>query len=235
MLKFKTIICAICMALIVVTMPMTTYAYGNSSTPTDLYTRFEDFPLRYKFYAYYQCKINDLSYPMFLAVAYNESRFTVTAEYLNKDGTIDRGLCQINDACFDFLNRQEILDNSQQLFNPYVNIDCYITLMKYHKEYTHDDDKALLRYQVGEGAYKRRYTNGELTNSTHQRVLNYKDAYCTYLDNNQILLDILNSYPEASVDNRFQKMKHRYEMVSNYDIKKGIGEFNGTSILQPLW
>lgn len=144
---------------------------------------------------------------MFLAVAYNESRFQTDAVHINQNGSIDRGLCQINDACFDFLYNKGVLNSKEELFNPYINIDCYIALMKYHKTYTRDDSKALLRYQVGEGKYRRKYNEGTLTNPTHQRVLDLELKYRTYLNSLSAQLELqnvittpylLNDYPELN-------------------------------------
>lgn len=174
------------------------FAYGIQEQEVTI----NNFPLQYKKYAYSKCKENDLSYEMFLAVAFNESRFTVNATNINKNGTIDRGLCQINDSCFSFLNSKGVLKNKEQLFDPYININCYIELMKYHKEFTGDEDLALLRYQVGAGGYKKVMSNGG-TNKTHQRVLKYKKDFKEYLINNpHEILDLysLSNFPYLCED-----------------------------------
>ena len=129
---------------------------------------------------------------MFLAVAFNESRFTIDAMNINKNGTIDRGLCQINDSCFSFLNSKGVLNSKEELFNPYINIDCYIELMKYHKEFTGNENLALLRYQVGAGGYKK-IINSRKANETHQKVLKYRDDFRNYMKSNPLeILDLYN-------------------------------------------
>lgn len=207
------------MFLVICAVPV--HAYNNYEFSTDVYKLYDNFPNHIKRYAYLKCKYNNLSYTMFLAVAYNESRFQTDVEHLNKNGTIDRGLCQINDACFDFLHSRGVLNNKEELFNPYTNIDCYVELMKYHKNYALDDDKALLGYQVGEGAYKYKYGNGTLTNKTHQFVLSIKQLYDTYPRKYSFLRD------KFILSNDI--------LIALYSGQKGIGDFNGNYSMQPLW
>lgn len=119
---------------------------------------------------------------MFLAVAFNESRFTEDAVHVNKNGTIDRGLCQINDSCFSFLYNKGLIDNKEQLFDAYRNIDCYIRLMKYHLDYTQNEDLALLRYQVGAGRYAKQLSQQQ--EKIYKTVLGYKDYFTSYMKTN---------------------------------------------------
>ena len=154
-------------------------AYYQSSTD-NIVSLYQTLPQDVKQYAFTKCNQRGISYSLFVAVAYNESRFQPDAINVNKNGTVDRGLCQINDSCHRFLKSKNIFQTTDQLFDVYTNIDCFIALMEYHMSYTKDEYQALLGYQVGEGAYKRRYLDGHLTNKTHQSVWNKKcemDAY----------------------------------------------------------
>lgn len=182
-------------------MATSVFAYGSKEQQVSIH----NFPAEYKQYAYSQCKENNLSYEMFLAVAFNESRFTADAVHINKNGTTDRGLCQINDSCISFLQNKGAITSKEDLFNVYKNIDCYIELMKYHLEFTGDEDLALLRYQVGAGRYKT-IMSDKKTTSTHQTVLKYKDDFTKYLANNPLEIAelyslsnykyLLDEYPE---------------------------------------
>lgn len=144
---------------------------------TEMEKEYEKFPERYRVYAQEQCEQNDLSYNIFCRVAFNESRFKPTVENTNSNGTVDRGLCQINDSCVELLIENEIINSKEDLFDPYKNIDAYVFLMSYHKDFTDDEKLALLRYQVGAGAFKNKYDNGNKTNDTFDRVIVYSEFY----------------------------------------------------------
>ena len=159
--------------IIVFFRPISTGAYSHTS-PDSIISCYNKFPVHLREYAQIQCEKADISYELFLAVVYNESRFQPDATHINKNGTIDRGLCQINDACHPFLYSKNIISSPDDLYNPYININAFISLMEYHLSYTTNEYHALLGYQVGEGAYRQRYENGRKTNSTHQFVWNRK-------------------------------------------------------------
>lgn len=159
--------------LIVFFRPVSIRAYNHTS-PDSFISCYSKFPVHLREYARTHCEKADISYELFLAVAHNESRFQPDATHINKNGTVDRGLCQINDACHPFLYSRNIISSPDDLYNPYININAFISLMEYHLSYTTDEYHALLGYQVGEGAYRQRYENGSKTNSTHQFVWNKK-------------------------------------------------------------
>ena len=159
-------------------------AYGGGAGD-DITVLYHRLPLSVKQYAFLKCSEKNISYSLFCAVAYNESRFTSSAIHRNKNGTFDRGLCQINDACHPFLIRQGLMTDPDSLFNPYTNIDCFIALMEYHLSYTKNEYQALLGYQVGEGAFKNKYEHGSLTNKTHQTVWNKKCEMDEFFSNNR--------------------------------------------------
>lgn len=175
-------------------------AYG-SGAGDDITVLYHRLPLSVKQYAFLKCSEKNISYSLFCAVAYNESRFTSGAIHINKNGTVDRGLCQINDACHPFLIRQGLMTDPDSLFNPYTNIDCFIGLMEYHLSYTTDEYHALLAYQVGEGAFKNKYSFGSKTNTTHQSVWDKKEIMDSYFHSNtQALCQLLTpgTYPFLS-------------------------------------
>lgn len=171
-----------------------------SAAEVEYIATYNNFDTEYKNYAKNQCELNGLSYEMFLAVAYNESRFTPEASHINSNGTTDHGLCQINDACVPFLQSRGTIDNTYDLYDVYKNIDSYIAIMSYHYSDTQDEDLALLRYQVGEGAYAKKYANGSLTNETHQKVIEIKNLYKNYLKEEKLM-----NYMKKKICNRCGK------------------------------
>ena len=186
-------------------------AYYPSSSD-NIVTLYEQLPQDIKQYAFEKCSRRGISYSLFLAIAYNESRFQPDAVNINKNGTVDRGMCQINDSCHKFLQSKGIFQTTDQLFNVYINIDCFIALMEYHMSYTKNEYQSLLGYQVGEGAYKNKYANGNLTNKTHQSVWNKKCEMDEYFKENELhLLQFLNPYT-------YKYLARRYPILQNKDL-----------------
>ena len=135
-------------------------------------------PDEYKMYAWAVAQSAGVSYEMVLAIIHNESRFQADATHLNTNGTTDWGLMQINDVCENFVNRKvpgvtQIAD----LLDPYLNMQAGGALLRYHMNYTGNEDAALLRYQVGEGYYNKLLAQGVTTTATHQKVLNFRDVF----------------------------------------------------------
>lgn len=140
----------------------------------ELYNGWDD---ECKEYTYAECESLGLDYDIVVAIIYNESRFQASATHLNTNGTTDWGLMQINDVCFDYLNENCGIEAMDELLDPYTAIRCGTAILKYHKDYTQDDSLALLRYQVGEGAYRRMEKRGITSNDTHSAVSVIADIY----------------------------------------------------------
>lgn len=118
-----------------------------------------------------RCLEYDLDLSVLKAVAWNESRFQPDATHVNTNGTTDWGMFQINDSCYNYLHDEIGLDSMPELLDPYTNIDAAVTLMRYHKDATGDDALALMRYQCGEGNFKKKLQQGIYSTQTQQRVL----------------------------------------------------------------
>ena len=143
----------------------------------DPLAQYENWDTKYKEYTYSLCEENNIDYCIVIAIIYHESRFQADSTHLNNNGTTDWGLMQINDVCFDYLNKNCNLESMEDLLDPYTAIRCGVALLKYHKDYTQDDSLALLRYQVGEGAYKRMTRLGVTTSDTCDAVLEIAKTY----------------------------------------------------------
>lgn len=128
------------------------------------------------------CDEYGVDYSLALGVIYNESRFKSGLTHMNSNGTIDYGLMQVNEVNFKYLNRTLGITSMNQLLDDRVGIRCGIHLLAYHKNATGNDSAALLRYQVGEGTYRKYVKNGKHTNDTHGRVWQYRDIYHEYLN-----------------------------------------------------
>lgn len=128
------------------------------------------------------CDEYDVDYSLALSVIYNESRFKSGLTHMNSNGTIDYGLMQVNEVNFKYLNKTLGITSMNQLLDDRVGIRCGVHLLAYHKNATGNDSAALLRYQVGEGTYRKYVKNGKHTNDTHGRVWQYRDIYHEYLN-----------------------------------------------------
>ena len=128
------------------------------------------------------CDEYGVDYSLALGVIYNESRFKSGLTHMNSNGTIDYGLMQVNEVNFKYLNKALGITSMNQLLDDRVGIRCGVHLLAYHKNATGNDSAALLRYQVGEGTYRKYVKNGKHTNDTHGRVWQYRGIYHEYLN-----------------------------------------------------
>lgn len=138
-----------------------------------------------KEYAKEICLEYDVDCSLVLAVIYNESRFQSGLTHLNSNGTTDYGLMQVNEVNYQFLHKGLGINSMSELLQDEVGIKCGVYLLSYHKQHTNDDSKALLRYQIGEGAYRRYMRSGRHTNSTHKKVWEYRNEFDVYQQTTQ--------------------------------------------------
>jgi len=132
-------------------------------------------PMSYELqaYTYEKCVQRGLEYPLVLAVIWRESRFRADAVNVNRNGTRDSGIMQINDVNRGWLYEQHGIDN---LMDPYQNINAGTAMLgafthKYGPHY------ALLAYQFGEAGMKQRVGRGQTTHSLIEMVYRQRDYY----------------------------------------------------------
>ena len=143
---------------------------------------YESWSAHLKEYTAQVCNEYNVDYSLALGVIYNESRFKSGLTHLNSNGTTDYGLMQVNEVNFKYLNKTLGITSMNQLLDDRVGIRCGVHLLAYHKNATGNDSAALLRYQVGEGTYRKYIKHGKHTNDTHGRVWQYRDIYHEYLN-----------------------------------------------------
>lgn len=185
---------------------LTNLMSGDAAGPVETYQAWDD---DLKSYTQSVCEEYDVDYSLALGVIYNESRFQSGLTHMNSNGTVDYGLMQVNEVNFDYLHKTLGINSMSDLLNDRVGIRCGIQLLAYHKEYTNDDSSALLRYQVGEGKYKKYLQNGRYTNQTHQQVLTYQRQFADYLD-------LLESQKNESIEQRMFDLIHRWNDSTFY-------------------
>ena len=88
----------------------------------------------------------NVHYEVIMAIMWHESRYQVDVpDNYNSNGTVDRGLAQINSCNWEWLNEKYSLDIS----NPYDNIEAAaLILSQYLVKY--DIETALACYAAGE-------------------------------------------------------------------------------------
>ena len=154
------------------------------------------------------CDEYKVDYGLALGVIYNESRFKSGLTHLNTNGTIDYGLMQVNEVNFKYLNKTLGITSMNQLLDDRIGIKCGVHLLAYHKDATGNDSTALLRYQVGEGTYRKYTKRGKYTNDTHGRVWQYRNIYHEYLNqhNESKLNGFVKRDPIESILNMWAEM-----------------------------
>ena len=128
----------------------------------------EQIPLSYDLqrYIYNRSVVLGLEFELVLALIWRESTFRVEAIAVNRNGTQDSGLMQINDVNRGWLHERYGIYN---LFDPFQNIDAGTMILadllsRYEEPY------ALMAYQFGEGGMRRMVRDGANANEFSRRV-----------------------------------------------------------------
>ena len=114
-------------------------------------------------YIWTQCKKATADYKNYyafmLGAIQHESSFRAKATHTNGNGTIDRGICQINSSNIGKMKRAGLISSSHDLFDPYKCIDCGFWLMNQYIEMFGVSESAYFAYNTG------REKNGSNKNS----------------------------------------------------------------------
>ncbi len=129
-----------------------------------------------KQYTYNTAQAYGISYELVLSIIYHESRFNAGATHMNTNGTTDWGLMQINDVCFSLLQGQLGISAMSDLLDPYKGVQAGCAILAYHLAYTGNENDALLRYQVGNGAYNYYKANGT-TPASYNNTIALRDQF----------------------------------------------------------
>jgi soluble lytic murein transglycosylase-like protein len=127
-------------------------------------------------YIYKLSKSKGLPYEMTLAVIKTESNFNPKLSHRNGNGTIDKGLFQINSVHKKWCKELGITD----LYNPYQNTKIGIELLSsIYKKYP-NMHKALMVYNMGEFGAKRNWKTGRGSTNYSRKVINNINiiSYC---------------------------------------------------------
>lgn len=167
--KWKFLLCSSILACVINFLPVAADEHGVNCDCYECLS--ENWSAEQQEYLSNLCSSNGLDLSVLKAVAWSESRLQPEVTHVNTNGTTDWGMFQINDVCLPFLKGEIGLDSMNELLDPYTNINAAVVLMRYHKDATGDDALALMRYQCGEGTFKKKLQQGIYTTQTQQRVL----------------------------------------------------------------
>ena len=129
-------------------------AFGIIRARADTFPYSEDVPLApaVQEYIWDKCEWSDKQFEYYcftLGAIELESSFNRKAVGHNKNGTVDRGLCQINSSRVDEMCKLGLIGSSQDLFDEYKNIDCAFELMDRYIEEFGVTESAYYAYNTG--------------------------------------------------------------------------------------
>ena len=121
-------------------------------------------------------KLYDVDTSLFVSIIKVESDFNPLAENINKNGSIDRGLCQLNNNTFRNLNHEDF-------FNPEKNIKNGVLFLKWCLNNSNKNlVKALAFYNTGIGNVRNKKV-GETTLDYINKILKEKEIIDSNLSN----------------------------------------------------
>lgn len=119
-------------------------------------------------YIYKLSKEKDIPHELVLGVIKTESNFNPRAKNINKNGSIDRGIMQINSCHEDLCKQLEVTD----LYNPYQNVKVGVELLSnIYKQYP-NIHKAMMVYNMGLNGAKRNWKVGRGSTTYSRKVVN---------------------------------------------------------------
>lgn len=104
-------------------------------------------------------------YAFILGCIQHESTFRAKATHHNSNGSVDRGIMQINSSNIGKMRRAGLIASAEDLFDPFVCIDCGLWLMNQYID----------RFGVSESAYYAYNTGREKegSNKNSRKVMQY--------------------------------------------------------------
>ena len=121
-------------------------------------------------YLYNKCVEHNVPYELALAIIKNESDFNPKETNKNEDGSIDRGIMQINSVHIKEFKKQGLSD----MFNPYENINFGIILLANLCSLYEDEHRILMAYNFGIGGEKKVASRGITSSIYSRKVIKYK-------------------------------------------------------------
>ncbi len=128
-------------------------------------------------FTYDKCKEYEVPYELILAIFKTESNFNIKAKNKNSNGSVDRGIGQINSIHKKEFNKQGFTD----WFNPYENIEYSVKYFAelYHK-FDGNEHYSLSSYNRGEWGFRKLLKKGITSTKYSRAVINNKNKITQY-------------------------------------------------------
>lgn len=112
-------------------------------------------------------------YSFILGCIQLESTFKASATHKNKNGSIDRGIMQINSSNIGKMKRVGLISSAEDLFDPFICVDCGLWLMNQYID----------KFGVTEDAYYAYNTGRERggSNKNSRKVMRYMSEWNSLL------------------------------------------------------
>lgn len=139
-------------------------------------------PVEIQQYIWELCGEYEISYELVLSVIYNESKFNTNAKNVNRNGTVDRGLMQINSQYEKDHAKNAGVQNFNP-YNPYQNVKVGINVLASDRNYWRSKGLSeesvyvytILSYNKGRQGAKNYIEKYQIENNEYiQKVSQYK-------------------------------------------------------------
>lgn len=146
----------------------------NLEEITLLYEEYEsikrdiDLPFEYQLHTYNLCKKYGVDYELALAVLLHESGGVVDAVNTNTNGTVDKGLMQINSVNYKWLEEEIGITNIE---DPWQNIEAGVFMLGEFSAKYDDEHQILMSYNMGSGTMRKLNRKGIYSSRYSRKVV----------------------------------------------------------------
>lgn len=123
-----------------------------------------------QWYIYDMCMKYGVMYDVAIATVYAESGFNANCVHKNKNGSIDKGLFQINECNWDNLRKKF---GSFDPLDLYQNIEAGILFISQAMEYHDDPTRFMMVYNQGAGGARKSWKKGTYSTSYTRKIKGY--------------------------------------------------------------
>lgn len=127
-----------------------------------------DVPFEYQLHTYNLCKKYGVDYELALAVLLYESGGVVDAVNTNTNGTVDKGLMQINSVNYKWLEEEIGITNIE---DPWQNIEAGVFMLGEFSAKYDDKHQILMSYNMGSGTMRKLNRKGIYSSRYSRKVV----------------------------------------------------------------
>lgn len=173
--KAKEALCAVAAGLLLAflffcMLIISGYTYQEEG-PESGFTYYREIPMDEDLqkHLWTQCQMWEIDYGLALGSIEHESRFTPDAvSKVNKNGTRDLGICQINSGNVKKLKKLGLIENQDDLMDPYKNITCGMFILGTCVEEFGNTEQAYYYYNTGKNRFGSNAASREVWRNTQE-------------------------------------------------------------------